>query len=338
VLMVFAASLGHLSSTPRLYGWPFDFKAETTNIQRCDGTDLGVSRIPGVASLAVECYTNMEFAGRPTIGWGSVAVKGKLQPAIVDGRAPQTPDEVALGATTLGALGKRIGDTVPTKGPKGQRVVERIVGEAVFPQVADAQPVADGAWFTAAGWFAAGASTDEFSRFLVGTYAPHADRKAIARQILAKNGTNPVGGPVVPVEIDRLRKINWFPTATAALLALLALVAVAHAIAASARRRRRDLAVLKTIGFGRPQVRHTFAWQATTFAVGGLLVGIPLGVFVGEVIWRAMADSLGVRVGFALPLGLVLLVPGVILAVNAIAFLPARKAARRWPAAALRAE
>jgi hypothetical protein len=39
-------------------------------------------------------------------------------------------------------------------------------------------------------------------------------------------------GPIVPTEIDRLRKVNWFPRATAALLALLALIAVAH--------RRRD--------------------------------------------------------------------------------------------------
>ena len=268
-LMVFTASLGHLSSTPRLYGWTFDFTSETTNVQRCDGTDLGISKLPGVASLAVACYENMQFAGRPTIGWGLVPVKGALGPAIVAGRAPLLPNEVALGADTMHALGKRVGETVQTMGPKGQPVVERIVGQAVFPQLGDAQPVADGAWLTSAGWYAVGATDDQFSRFVVGTYAPHADRDAVTRQIEARNGTSPVGNPVVPTEIDRLRKINWFPTATAALLALLALIAVAHAVATSVRRRRRDLAVLKTIGFGRPQVRHTVGWQATALASAG---------------------------------------------------------------------
>jgi ABC-type antimicrobial peptide transport system permease subunit len=338
LLTVFASSLGHLSSTPRLYGWTFDFKAETTDIQRCNNADDGVAQLPGVASLGVACYENMQFAGRPTIGWALVDVKGTLRPEIVTGRLPQTPNEVALGATTMRALGKRIGDTVRTAGPQGHPIVERVVGEAVFPQIADAQPLAEGVWFTSAGWYAAGATNDQFSRFLVGTYSAHAERAAIARAIDAKKGTVPVSGPAVPTEIDRLRQISWFPKATAALLAVLALVAVAHAVATSTRRRRRDLAVLKTIGFGRPQVRHTVAWQATAFAVGGLIVGIPLGVFAGEIVWRAMAHSLGVRAVFALPLGLALLVPGAILAVNAIAFFPARRAARQWPAAALRSE
>ena len=62
---------------------------------------------PGVASLAVACYENMQFAGRPIIGWGLVPVKGALGPAIVAGRAPQTPNEVALGAATMHALAKR---------------------------------------------------------------------------------------------------------------------------------------------------------------------------------------------------------------------------------------
>jgi ABC-type antimicrobial peptide transport system permease subunit len=65
-----------------------------------------------------------------------------------------------------------------------------------------------------------------------------------------------------------------------------------------------------------------------------LIVGIPFGVLVGDAIWRAIAHSLGVRVALALPPGLVLLVPAVIVAVNVIAFFPARTAARLRPAVA----
>ncbi len=85
-------------------------------------------------------------------------------------------------------------------------------------------------------------------------------------------------------------------------------------------------------------MRHTVEWQATVLATGGLIVGLPLGVLVGDVIWRAIAHSLGVRVTLALPLGLVLLVPAVILAVNVIAYFPAQAAARRRPAVSLHAE
>jgi hypothetical protein len=280
----------------------------------------------------------MQFDDRPTIGWAIVPVKGAVAPAIVSGRAPQTPNEVALGAATMHALRTHIGAKVSTTGAKGRDVDERVVGEAVFPQIADAQPVADGAWFTRAGWYAAGATNDQFSRYLVGTYTPHADRGAIARQIAARPGTNPVGGPVVPTEIGRLRTINWFPTVTAALLALLALIAVGHAVTTSTRRRRRDHAVLQTIGFVRPQVRHTVEWQATALACGGLIVGIPLGVLVGDLIWRAIANSLGVRVIVARPAGVLLLIPVVIIAINVIAFFPAYAASRRRPAVSLRTE
>ena len=240
---------------------------------------------------------DMQFAGRPTIGWALVPVKGTLGPAIVTGRAPRTPNEVALGAATMRALGKRVGDTVQTTGPKGQHVVERIVGQAVFPQLGDAQPVADGAWFTRAGWYAAGATNDQFSRYLVGTYAPHADRAAIARQIAArKERTRSAVRSCRPRSTGCARSIGSRRQPPRS-LALLALVAVAHAVATSTRRRRRDLAVLKTIGFGAPtsaahrgmagdrvRGRRVDRWYSRSACSSGTSI------------WRAIAHSLGVRV------------------------------------------
>jgi hypothetical protein len=236
------------------------------------------------------------------------------------------------------ALRKHVGDVVHTTGAHGRRLPERIVGQAVFPQLDDPQPLADGAWFTPAGWTAAGPNTDQVSRELVGTYAPGADREAIAHRITALPGVNPVQTPTPPTEIDRLTRINWFPTATAALLAVLALVAVAHAIATSTRRRRRDLAVLQTLGFGRPQVRQTVAWQATALAVAGLVVGLPLGIATGVAVWRPIAHSLGVAATAVLPVELLLVVPVTIVAVILIASVPGRAVSRDHPAVSLRAE
>jgi hypothetical protein len=337
-LLVFASNLSHLSTTPADYGWTFDFKAETTATQGCNRKDLGVSKWSGVESIGIACYTTIQFAGRPLTAWALIPVKGHIGPAIVEGRAPQTPQEVALGATTLHALGKHVGDIVRTRGPRGRTVAERIVGQAVFPQLDDAQPLADGAWFTGPGWYAAGATDEQPSRDLVGTYAPGADRAMVDRRINALRGANRVQKPLAPTEIDRLTNIDWFPTITAALLAVLAFVAVAHAIATSTRRRRRDLAVLQTLGFGRPQVRHTVEWQATAMAVAGLVVGVPLGVIAGVAVWRPVAHGLGVRAEPALPLTLLLVAPVAILAVNLIAAVPGRTASRHRPAVSLRSE
>jgi hypothetical protein len=52
---------------------------------------------------------------------------------------------------------------------------------------------------------------------------------------------------------------------------------MAHTLITSVQRRRRDLAVLKTLGFVRGQVAATIAWQATTFAVVALCLGLPFG-------------------------------------------------------------
>ena len=47
---------------------------------------------------------------------------------------------------------------------------------------------------------------------------------------------------------------------------------------ASVRRRRRDLALLKTLGFTRRQLAATVAWQASIAVALGVIVGVPLGI------------------------------------------------------------
>jgi ABC-type lipoprotein release transport system permease subunit len=114
---------------------------------------------------------------------------------------------------------------------------------------------------------------------------------------------------------------------------------VGHALVTSVRRHRRDLAVLKTLGFDRHQIRATIAWQATTLGTIGLIVGIPAGMIIGSLVWRQVANGLGISTAPAIPaLALLLIVPCALAAVNLTAFLPARAAARTRPAVALRTE
>ncbi|MGZ4143058.1 MAG: FtsX-like permease family protein, partial [Actinomycetota bacterium] len=107
----------------------------------------------------------------------------------------------------------------------------------------------------------------------------------------------------------------------------------------SVRRRRRDLAILKMLGFVPGQVRWAVAWQATTFVSVALLIGLPLGIAVGRTIWTVFAGQVGVQAEPVTPaIALLLTIPGGILLANLIAAVPAVIAGRMRPAVVLRAD
>ena len=141
--------------------------------------------------------------------------------------------------------------------------------------------------------------------------------------------------PAGVMSADRLRAT---PTVLGGLLAVLLAAAVANALVVAVRRRRRDLAVLRTLGFTTGQVVRTVLWQATTVGVAGLIVGIPAGIIVGRWTWTLLADRLGT---VAQPLVSATSVFGVAAAVlvlsNAVGLIPGFRAART-PGRGLRPE
>jgi hypothetical protein len=342
-VLMFSSSLNHLVTTPRLYGWTWDFKAADSNFSNdaksCGREDFGLAEKRGVATVAAICYDDIQLDGRPVTGWGFTPVRGTITPEVVAGRAPRNAHEVALGSVTMGTMHKSIGDIVRGRGPHSTTADYRIVGRIVLPKLGDPQALADGAAFTGKGLLRVFDPNSASNRFLVGRFAPGVDRNAVEQRITAiPNLGNPTG-PAVAVEVDRLRQIDWFPATLAALLAGLALLSVGHALITSVRRRRRDLALLKTLGFNRRQVRATIAWQATALATVGLVVGLPIGIIAGRLAWHRIADGLGVSNVATLPtLALLLAIPAVLALVNLLAFFPARSAANTRPAVALRSE
>jgi hypothetical protein len=126
--------------------------------------------------------------------------------------------------------------------------------------------------------------------------------------------------------------------ALALLLALLATGTVAHTLITSVRRRRRELAILKTVGFVTRQVRATVAWQATAIAASSLIIGLPLGIAAGRWAWMLLASQFAIEpVPVISPLVL-LAFPAVLVLANVVAAFPAQAAARTRPAVVLRAE
>jgi len=180
-------------------------------------------------------------------------------------------------------------------------------------------------------------ATDEVFADLVLSWSPGIDEGAARRDLEARFG--PVIEDSPPADVTNLKRVEGVPRVLAVFLALLAVLAVGHTIATTVRRRRRDLAVLKALGFERLQVSATVAWQATLLALVGLAVGLPLGVAAGRWAWALVGNALGVVDRPVVPLpGLAIIVAATVLVANVVAALPAWAAARTQPALTLRTE
>ena len=116
-------------------------------------------------------------------------------------------------------------------------------------------------------------------------------------------------------------------------------VALGFILGASVRRRRRDLALLKTLGFTQRQLSAAIAWQTTMAAVIGVIVGMPLGIVSGRELWILFARSIDAVPDPTVPiLSLILIGVGALVFANLVAVIPGRIAARTSTALVLRAE
>ena len=352
----FAANMDRLLETPRLYGraWDVTFDGSFGPIPAPRVRPV-LEDHPAVAAWSGGLYSEGDIAGRPVTALG---VDGDVTPAIVEGRAPRRDDEVALGTTTLRRAHRHLGDRVVLN-LQGQRHTLTVVGRAVFPAMGrgafSQTGVGEGALTRAAVTAVpldeetrAQAGTDDVYNFFLIEFRPDAtkaQRDDLRRQLLAFCPPEQDCGVRIdpaderPAQIANLERIRWTPVVLAALLAVLAVATVGHTLVTSIRRRRRDLAMLKTIGFLRGQVSATVAWQATTIAAVAVIIGLPAGLALGRVLWRALADQMGVVPDVVTPaVALVVALPTTLLLVNLIAVVPGWLAGRVRPGVALRAE
>jgi ABC-type antimicrobial peptide transport system permease subunit len=140
-------------------------------------------------------------------------------------------------------------------------------------------------------------------------------------------------------DLKTLSKVAGVPATLAYIIAGAVAIVIAYGLLTAIARRRRDLAILKVMGFVRGQVRRAVAWQASALTFFSIAIAIPIGITVGRYGWRLFADQFGVvpdpvvppyLLGMLIPLGLIL--------ANLIAIIPARAAARTKPALVLREE
>jgi putative ABC transport system permease protein len=146
----------------------------------------------------------------------------------------------------------------------------------------------------------------------------------------------PLLRPAVVANAGTLRST---PSAVAVVLAAGALAGLALALVALVRRTRRELALLRVLGFERRQLVGAVAWQATLVAAIGSVVGVLCGVVLGRWLWTLFAEQISAVPAPAVPLvAVAVVVLGTFALANALAVLPGMSAARSPASLALRAE
>jgi hypothetical protein len=370
--LTFASSLNTLVSRPSLYGWNWSYALYPTNAVPPQALKL-LGHDPLVAGWAGVNYTDADIDGQ-TVPIILGSPDAKVSPPVLSGHGLDANDQIVLGAATLSALHEHVGDTVSISYETPKDAPEYIpptklviVGTATFPAVGYDSFVAEHTSMGTGALVSTGIQPPAFQRALqspdpnlngpelvlvrlrggVSAAEGRADMQRIALAANKVFAADPrasgddvsVVSALRPAQIVNYRSIGSTPIILAVGLAAGAVVALGLSLAASVRRRRRDLALLKTLGFTHRQLAAAVAWQATAAAAIGTILGVPLGIVAGRQLWTLFARNINAVPDPAVPvLWVVLVVIGAFVFANLDAALPGLDAAHTPAALALRAE
>jgi hypothetical protein len=307
-----------------------------------------------LAAYSGGTYGSVTIDGHQIPAIGLEPVHGSVYPTVIEGRPPSEANEIVLGARSLALIHRSVGDTVNVGVNEDPPRAMRIVGRAVFPTFGQGSftptDLGEGAVVSAqvmpVGFTPPDAPPGPNYNFVLIRYQEGSDHDRVTANLKTAIGRQcpldqfcTVQEATPPLDVAGYGRVRSTPLLLAGLLGFLAVAMMAHALVTSVRRRRRDLAILKTLGFQKGQVTITVAWQATTLILVALMVGIPLGVAAGRWTWTLFAEQLGIAPSPSVPIAWLLLgIPGAILLANLVAALPGRAAARTAPSAILRTE
>lgn len=348
--LVFGTSLRSLVDSPQLYGWDWDLTVLDESGYGNIDVDKAAAILegdPDVAGWSSAYFQSIELEGArvPVLG---LPVHAPVTPPLLAGRAVRAANEIVLGPDTLNLLGKQLGDNVVLGSDRATRDLH-IVGVAIFPTVGPIlgayTSLGDGAMMV----YDQVPDWDEVSpgpKALFVRFRSGEDANAVTKRLqesLESVGRFPGSAQVLPVqrpgEIVHYGSMGATPAVLGGMLVLAALVSLGLALASGIRHRRRDLSILKSLGFTARQVSATVVWQSSLVVAIGLLIGMPLGIGLGRWLWVVFAERLPVLASPSVPLLLLAgMASALVLLGNLVAAVPARHAARTPVAAILRSE
>jgi len=296
---VFGASLSHLTATPKLYGDTFQLNFTDPNGLGPDPALLKrLEHDPAVTGitegLAVEVSIDKTAVGAVA----ATPVRGGLLLSSVDGHVPIGDRQIGLGAATMRRVGAHLGSivnvTVPSPSGGTLTAAFRVVSQISFPSLGGVVSLGTGAALTIAGYEQAVCPLSPSRKaclrellsgpndggLLVSVVPGRRGQAAVNRYLTSYQSITAL--PITPTSLVNFGEAVNFPLIFGGVLAVSGAATLVHLLVVSVSRRRREMGLLKALGFVNRQIVATVAWQATAVALVGVVVGVPL---VG---WSAM--------------------------------------------------
>jgi putative ABC transport system permease protein len=286
---------------------------------------------PEVASYVVTYDTGGRIGNQ---GFELRGMEGDLNNprwAVREGRMPISSGEAAVSTSLAKQFGLSVGDraSVQIAGESERFVDVQITGRYVDIEgetmVVKRESLPQDV-----------APTDYLIRTVPGT-----DNRQLATALVAASGGY-LDPEVLDEQVAEIR--DQFRSVLIGLNAVLFVIAGLNLLASlliSIRERRRDFAILKTVGFTPGQVGQSVFAGSTFLAIIGLIAGLPLGLIATRLMFDALSSAAGIGTGIGVMPGvlwLAPLVPGAIAVAALATILPARRAATLRVAEALRYE
>lgn len=313
------------------------------DVRSVDGVATAEGQVVGAGQIVGHDGEPVGSPGPPRLA-GSWVTNPELNPyRIVEGRAPETADEVVInrGAAKDGDL--TVGDRTTVQTPTPTEVT--IVGIATF---GDADGVGASTW---AAWTLGGAQqhvtgeAGQVSAVLV-QGEQDVDRDELAErvsQIVPEDVEVITGSALSDEQMDEVSEfldpLRLFLVVFAGIALVVATLSINNSFSVTVAQRTRELALLRAVGASRRQVRRIVNFEALLLGVGAAAVAVPLGWAVAGLL-KAVFDGFG----FALPAGgleirprsVAIAAAAGVLATLVAAQAAARRSSRLAPLAALR--
>ena len=342
--VTFGSSLNTLLSQPRLYGWNWNYMllsgfSGDEDLPAGQSASLLAHDHEVVAASGVY-FASIEIDGQRISALGA-SPKAAVGPPILTGHGLEAANQIVLGAGTMSALHVRVGQSLEVN-TGGKRPVSLLVaGTATMPSLMGLD-MGDGAvidfkLIPGPLLNSQGNAVPGPNAYLIDTRGERSAAINSLQQITRTINRTPVnegsaGGAISilrPTEIVDSGSIEAIPTILGAGLAGGAVAALSITLIASVQRRRRDLAVLRVLGLSGRQLASIVALQSSVAMTIGVIVGVPLGVVAGRLLWDLFASGIHAVPAPSVPaLEVAAIALGALVLANIMALIPGRIAAR----------
>ncbi|MFI8320036.1 FtsX-like permease family protein [Streptomyces sp. NPDC085529] len=292
VALVAWTTLGQFRTDPARVGRAAALTVRTEQPPPGDGLTAALEAVPGVA----DAVPGAEFTALVPGQTGTLTLRGlgtRAAPyphTVVEGRAPEGPDEAVAGQGLLDLLGVRVGEWVRMT-VEGRPQILHLVGRSIEPDhggrvvSTTLDTLRDGAPGLRPAFHAL-------------VLRPDADPRAVAAAVPAATGARvEVRGTADPADGEEAPR--GVLAALVAVLALIALVELLTLIGTGVRDRVRDLLALRAIGLTPRQIGAVVVTSAALTTLAAALLGTAAGAALGHRLVDAEAAATGLGAGVA---------------------------------------